>query len=804
MSIKKKLSIVIGLLIGTSFILILTLFISSKTLVSQLKNEKIISHKIQNNLKIEAAHEKFMANMCRVLVKGEKYVAKSTHENCTLGKWLYPFKKTDEYKNLPNDVKQKLFKLELSHKKLHDISSTFANSTSVDKKLEDDIIYNAPLLFKNVIEGLNSYNKVLLSQEEEITRQSENEIIIIDTIIIAIIILTLIIAFFGIKVSSRIVVSIENFKNSLEKFFDYLNRKTTSVEKISIDTNDEIAKMSIDVNKNIETIKMGFDQDNKVIDEAIEIVHKAKEGFYTYDIQQKAHSPSLEKLRSNVNEMLNVTQRNLNLIINALIQFGNAKYDYKIDAKSSGNIGSLIKGTDALGDSISEVLCMVNNTSLRLSKNAEELATTSEELSASATQQAASLEETAAAIEEITSTISQTDERTRQMSHIAQDLQNTSNEDDELAHKTGKSMEDINKATNDIVEAIAIIDQIAFQTNILSLNAAVEAATAGEAGKGFAVVAQEVRNLAARSAEAAKDIKDLVNFAQSKTNEGKQTADKMVESFNFLNEKVSEVMDVVSSVTKATHEQKIGMEQINSAVNQLDLATQENANASEIVSNKAMALSEISAQLLAIVNRTSFDKTKGNSVCDVNLVFDTTKLKLDHISFKETNFAKVGNGNNWRVKDHHGCDLGKWIDEHSNEPYTQNQDWKDLLKAHEEVHSGVQEYVDVDSKDKNDQKLYDIAHKIEDSTSKVFDGIDKIKMHRCEKMQFERLRDTMHKDYDNTKKFHSDVTQYKEEEVKSNKKALSKQENKKATSTSTQNTIKPIEPSDENDDWTSF
>ncbi|PLY07768.1 MAG: hypothetical protein C0625_04170 [Arcobacter sp.] len=352
-------------------------------------------------------------------------------------------------------------------------------------------------------------------------------------------------------------------------------------------------------------------------------------------------------------------------------------------------------------------------------------------MSASATQQAASLEETAAAIEEITATITQTDEKTKKMLQIAKELENTSVKDNELAHKTGKSMQDINQATNDIVDAITIIDQIAFQTNILSLNAAVEAATAGEAGKGFAVVAQEVRNLASRSAEAAKEIKDLVTYAQEKTKEGNQTADMMVESFNFLNQRVSEVTNLVTEVSDSSNEQKLGIQQINDVINQLDRATQENANASEVVSSKAMSLNELSGELVSIVNRTSFDKSRTNSVCDVNLVFDTTKLKLDHILFKETNFEKIGNGKKWQVKNHHECDLGKWIEAHSSEVFAKDSNWQDLLSVHELVHKGVQDYIDVDSIDKKDQRLYSIANGIENSTTKVFECIDRIKVQNC-------------------------------------------------------------------------
>jgi len=577
-------------------------------------------------------------------------------------------------------------------------------------------------------------------------------------LIVAIMILiSLITALFSRKI---IVKPLKELDNAITQ----INSNSNTSNRVEVERKDEIGKVAENFNKYLDKIEAGIKKDTKVIEEAIDIVHKAKEGFYTYDIKEVANSAQVEELKQKVNEMLKVTKDNLSLITNALIEYGNARYDYQIDAKSSGNVGSLIKGTNALGTSVSEMLSMVDNTSKRLSSNAEDLAATSEQLSASSLEQAASLEETAAAIEEITSTITQTDEKTKRMLAISKEMEDTSKKDDELAHKTGKSMEDIDQATNDIVDAITIIDQIAFQTNILSLNAAVEAATAGEAGKGFAVVAQEVRNLASRSAEAAKEIKDLVIYAQDKTKEGKSTADKMVESFTFLSEKVSEVATLVNDVSDASHEQRLGMDQINDAINQLDKATQENANASESVSQKAMALSELSSQLVSIVNRTTFDKSKENSVCDVNLVFDTTKLKLDHISFKENNFENVGNGKQWHVKDHHECDLGKWIEKHSNEPFTKNEDWKKFLIAHENVHKGVQEYINVDAKDKKDKRLYSIARNIEDNTTSVFEGIDKVKEHKCHEMKLQRARDIVGKETKDPKIYHEKINKFKKDE----------------------------------------
>ncbi|WP_416224723.1 methyl-accepting chemotaxis protein [Arcobacter sp. FWKO B] len=154
------------------------------------------------------------------------------------------------------------------------------------------------------------------------------------------------------------------------------------------------------------------------------------------------------------------------------------------------------------------------------------------------------------------------------MSSLATNVTKSANDGETLANQTTIAMEEINSQVTAINEAIAVIDQIAFQTNILSLNAAVEAATAGEAGKGFAVVAGEVRNLASRSAEAAKEIKDIVQLATAKANEGKSIANNMIQGYSELNKNISHTINLISDIENASKEQLLGIEQINDAVTQ--------------------------------------------------------------------------------------------------------------------------------------------------------------------------------------------------------------------------------------------
>ena len=233
-----------------------------------------------------------------------------------------------------------------------------------------------------------------------------------------------------------------------------------------------------------------------------------------------------------------------------------------------------------------------------LEKNANIMTSSMNSLSSKANNQAASLEETAAALEEITSITRNNAQNAAKMAELGQTVKKSVFTGEELASRTASSMDEINQKVNSINEAITVIDQIAFQTNILSLNAAVEAATAGEAGKGFAVVAAEVRNLASRSAEAAREIKHLVQEATVKANDGKTVSSDMIDGYKELNKNISETIHIIEDVSKASKEQMMGIEQINDSVNMLDRVTQENASEANNVKSIANNISLLANDLL--------------------------------------------------------------------------------------------------------------------------------------------------------------------------------------------------------------
>ena len=259
-----------------------------------------------------------------------------------------------------------------------------------------------------------------------------------------------------------------------------------------------------------------------------------------------------------------------------------------------------------LADIINDMLVENKSNGLTLDESSNILLSNVDKLNVSSNEAAASLEETAAALEEITSNIRNNTQNIAKMASFSSSVTKSANDGEKLANQTTVAMDEINTQVNLINDAISIIDQIAFQTNILSLNAAVEAATAGEAGKGFAVVAAEVRNLASRSAEAAKEIKTIVENATKKANQGKEIANYMISGYKELNENISQTINLISDIEMSSKEQLSGIEQINDAVNSLDRQTQQNAAIASQAHDVAVITDEIAKLVVSNANAKEF------------------------------------------------------------------------------------------------------------------------------------------------------------------------------------------------------
>ncbi|HJE03621.1 Methyl-accepting chemotaxis protein IV [Aliarcobacter thereius] len=426
-------------------------------------------------------------------------------------------------------------------------------------------------------------------------------------IILASIITMLVISFsifFTLKTSLN---SLKSIRDGLISFFKYLNKEISSTEKIKIDSIDEFGVIAKQINQNIEITEKSIEEDRKLIDETIAVLSEFEQGDLCQRLNINVSNPALTELKNVLNNMADNLENNIDNVLVILEQYANYNYLNKIDKKGlKEHLLKLANGVNSLSDSITEMLIDNRNIGMNLDKSSDVLLKNVDRLNISSNEAAASLEQTAASLEQITSNTRNNTQTIEKISQSSKELIKSSNIGETLANKTTLAMDEINKEVSLINEAIEVIDQIAFQTNILSLNAAVEAATAGEAGKGFAVVAQEVRNLANRSAEAAKEIKNIVEIATSKANEGKEIAADMIEGFKNLSQNISNSSNLILDIENSSKEQLVGIEQINNAINQLESQTQENANIASQTRQIAVETDNIAQLVVDKVNEKEF------------------------------------------------------------------------------------------------------------------------------------------------------------------------------------------------------
>ncbi|NHZ61354.1 methyl-accepting chemotaxis protein [Massilia genomosp. 1] len=279
---------------------------------------------------------------------------------------------------------------------------------------------------------------------------------------------------------------------------------------------------------------------------------------------------------------------------------GNLTDTVKIE--SNDEIGQLLAALQKMNDSLVEVVRRVRSGTETISVASSEIAAGNLDLSSRTEEQASSLEETASSMEELTSTVRASADNARQASTLAATASDVATKGGNVIGNVVDTMGRINEASNKIVDIIGVIDGIAFQTNILALNAAVEAARAGEQGRGFAVVASEVRNLAQRSAQAAKEIKGLIGSSVEQVEAGSKLVNEAGSTMDDIVQSIRRVTDIMGDIAAASAEQTLGIDQINQAVTQMDQVTQQNAALVEEAAAASEAMQDQARQLAEVVS----------------------------------------------------------------------------------------------------------------------------------------------------------------------------------------------------------
>ncbi|NOY66118.1 MAG: PAS domain-containing protein [Gammaproteobacteria bacterium] len=339
------------------------------------------------------------------------------------------------------------------------------------------------------------------------------------------------------------------------------------------------------------------------------LIENAVEGQLDSRIQTEQYSGFMKSLGDGINSLMDAVVEPIQETVTVIQGLADGDLTNNMSEDYQGEFKVLSDAVNGSINNLKNMVSEIHSSAGNISSAANEISQGNTDLSQRTEEQASSLEETASSMEELTGTVRQNADNARQANQLASSARTEAEGGGDVATKTSEAMNAISKSSKEIADIIGVIDEIAFQTNLLALNAAVEAARAGEQGRGFAVVAAEVRNLAQRSASAAKEIKSLIKDSVEKVDEGTRLVDESGKSLDEIVTSVKKVSDIIAEIAAASQEQSAGIEQINKAVTQMDEMTQQNAALVEEAAAASESLDEQSTDLSKLMG---FFKTGEN------------------------------------------------------------------------------------------------------------------------------------------------------------------------------------------------
>lgn len=447
-----------------------------------------------------------------------------------------------------------------------------AHNANVKKMIEEEL----PKVLDTMHNSLELYSGHIKSNEKALVEERNETISLGTNSLIAMSLMAVLVVAWAIMIGLEVLKKIESFRQGMIVFFRYLNKESDNVDKLE-ESKDEIGDMANMVNCNVDRIVENLNKENRLIGEVNDLVLTVKSGDLTKRVSADVENEALNKLKDELNNMVEEMEIKMGSDINSInaVLGDFANYDFR--SKVAGSKGEVKENVNKVGELIQEMLLNNQLNSKQLINTSAELKENISNLSLSSNEQAANLEEVAASIEEISGNIRNNGEKSNVLQGIADKMGTLTESGTEKISAMTVMIEKVAESQRAIDEAIKVIDQIAFQTNILSLNAAVEAATAGEHGRGFAVVATEVRNLAAKSAEAANEIKALVTTGTDLVQDSTELSKDVNASFGQLVDSITETSGYIKEITEATNEQSLAITQIAETMSALDTMTQGNA-----------------------------------------------------------------------------------------------------------------------------------------------------------------------------------------------------------------------------------
>ncbi len=402
----------------------------------------------------------------------------------------------------------------------------------------------------------------------------------------------------------------ENIDKTMKQLETAINSLKSGVFDTKVDHNAS-GRYSDILNNTQETIHIL----NSTVADVNNVMSAMEQGQFDQRIQAQA-SGDLEVMKQRVNNAMDALESAIKSISNVMVAQSSGDLTNNITAQYQGKLGVVSNAINHSAEKMNTTITEISNIAQNVSESVEEVASGSEDLNKRTQQAAATLEETSASMEEITETVKQNSEVSLHASQVATDARDEAVKGAEIANKAIHSMSDITDSSQKILDIIGLIDSIAFQTNLLALNAAVEAARAGEHGRGFAVVAGEVRNLAQKSADASKEIKQLIEETVSNVQSGSEFVEQTGSALETINTSIQNVSSMINEISQSSSEQQKGIEHVNNAISNIDTMTQQNSALVEETTAAAEALEQQANTLKELI--TFFKTRTSNEVKRLN------------------------------------------------------------------------------------------------------------------------------------------------------------------------------------------
>lgn len=417
---------------------------------------------------------------------------------------------------------------------------------------------------------------------------------------------------FSLRMQGRYVGELQRLKDGVNGSADSVAFTMDELDKImqALEDGQLDAKMDTRVAEGFRhQVERALGSADAIIDQINAVMQAMAQGDFSKRVSAQA-AGSFDRLKQNVNGSLNALDAAMQAIQSVMTALRNGDLTQQMDGVYPGTLQSI---QDGLNGSISNLERIVNQAleaSQIVSNASEEVSKGALDLSQRVQQQAAAIEETSATMEEMNSAVQNNTASAGEAAKLSQQVQRKTEQGAGVMDKTIEAMRAIETSSQRINEIVSLIDSIAFQTNLLALNAAVEAARAGEHGRGFAVVAGEVRGLAQKAADAAKDIKDLITESGQRVQEGSQLAGESGQMLGDIKTAISQVSNMIEQIARASAEQANGVHQVHTAINDIDSATQQNA---ALVEETSAASESMAEQAQGLAREMAFFKTKASA-----------------------------------------------------------------------------------------------------------------------------------------------------------------------------------------------